>query len=162
MRTPRDEVIDELRRAHAGTPWHGPSRATVLEGLTPAQAAWKPRDDAHSIWELVLHMMSWTDEVMQRAKGRVAGEPDDGDWPEVPAPTAAAWSDALHALDAAHDAMVRTVRELREERFAERVGTGSDPGGKGISVRAMLLSLAQHDVYHTGQCAMLKRLAEGA
>jgi uncharacterized damage-inducible protein DinB len=162
MKDLRKELIGELERAHSGTPWHGPSRATVLKGLTARQAAWKPRGDAHSIWELVLHMRSWTDEVAQRAKGRVPGEPDDGDWPTVPEPTEAAWGEAVRSLEAAHAEMIALVREMPGARLEERVGTGSDPQVKGISVRAMLLSLVHHDVYHTGQCAMLKRLAEEA
>lgn len=159
MRSIRNELLGDLERAHAGSPWHGPSRADVLKGITFAQAAWKPQGGAHSIWELVLHMRAWTDEVLQRAKGRVAGEPDDGDWPPVPErPTEAAWQEALLALDASHAALIAFVRTANEERFEERVGTGSDPTVKGISARAMLHSLVQHDVYHTGQCAMLRRL----
>jgi uncharacterized damage-inducible protein DinB len=162
MTEPRKYLIGELTRAHSGEPWHGPSRATVLEGITAAQAAWRPRPDAHCIWELALHMTSWTREVMQRAKGRVPGEPDDGDWPPMPEPTSRAWDEAKRGLVAAHRELLETIDALPDARLEERVGTGSDPQGRGITCRAMLYSLAQHDIYHTGQVAMLKRLASGA
>jgi uncharacterized damage-inducible protein DinB len=163
MRALRAELLGELERAHAGQPWHGPARADVLKDLSAARAAWKPREDAHSIWELVLHMRSWTDVVLQRAKGRVAGEPDAGDWPPVPEqPSELEWQAALRSLDAAHEALLDFVRSVPESRLEERVGTGSDPSVKGISVRAMLHSLVHHDVYHPGQCAMLRRLAAEA
>ena len=162
MSDARTKLIRELEAMHAGEPWHGPSRAMVLDGITASQAAWRPRGDAHSIWEVVLHMRAWTEEVMQRAKGRVPGEPDDGDWPPMPEPTEREWDETKRGLEAAHRALIAAIRELPEARFEERVGTGSDPQGKGITVRTMLHSLAHHDTYHTGQVAMLKRLAAGA
>lgn len=162
MRETRTTLLRELEAMHAGQPWHGPSRAAVLDGITAAQAAWRPRGDAHSIWELVLHMRAWTEEVMQRAKGRVPGEPDDGDWPPMPEPTEREWDETKRGLEEAHRTLVAAVRELPDARFEERVGTGSDPQGKGITVRTMLHSLTHHDTYHTGQVAMLKRLAAGA
>lgn len=164
MTTSTDRIIAELERQHAGEPWHGPSRAAVLAGITAAQAAWRPAGDANSIWALVLHMRSWTREVLRRAQTGTTGEPLEGDFPPVPRqPTAQAWAEALASLDAAHAELVAFVRGLSDAQLGARVGVTHDiPGGTGISVRAMLYSLAQHDVYHTGQLAMLKRLARAA
>lgn len=161
MATEQDRIIKELQRQHGGEPWHGPSRATVLEGITAAQAAWRPALDAHSIWALVLHMRSWTREVLRRAQGGTPAEPADGDWPPVPAPpTEEAWRETLRSLEESHRALVAQVRTMTDAQFAGRVAPRpGEPAGSGISHRAMLLSLAQHDIYHTGQVAMLKRLA---
>ncbi len=159
--TTANALVTALEAAHAGEPWHGPSRADVLTGITPAQAAWRPAPDAHGIWDLVLHMRSWTREVLRRAQGAVPGVPDDGDWPAPPAtPTAAAWRDALASLDAAHQELAAFVRAQRQERLDARVKDrpGQAPG-TAITVGEMIRSLAEHDIYHTGQVAMLKRLA---
>lgn len=157
MTDTRKNLIAELRRAHAGEPWHGPSRASVLEGITAKQAAWQPGAGAHSIWELVLHMRAWTLEVLRRANGAAPAEPEEGDWPAVPAETTEAeWTKAKQRLDEAHAALIAGIEALPADGLEQRVGTGS---GKGISCRAMLYSLAQHDIYHTGQVALLKRLA---
>jgi uncharacterized damage-inducible protein DinB len=163
MRLDRDALIAELRRVHDGTPWHGPSRAAVLDGITPEEAAWRPAPDAHSIWEIVLHMRNWTREVARRAQGGLPGDPVDGDWPAVPAPTAGAWADTLASLDAAHALLLEVVRLMPLERLASLGGTRPDePGAMAITNAAMFLSLAQHDVYHTGQLAVLRRLARMA
>lgn len=158
-----DRLLDALRRAHDGTPWHGPSRADVLRDVTAAEAAWKPAPDAHSIWELVLHMRSWTREVLRRAQGGVPAEPVDGDWPAPPdAPTDASWKAALASLDAAHADLTAFVAAMAEEARASRVkGRPGDPPGQAITQRAMIRSLAEHDVYHTGQLALMKRLVRG-
>jgi uncharacterized damage-inducible protein DinB len=158
-----ERVIAELRRQHDGDPWHGPSRVAILADVGAREAAWQPGGGAHSIWELVLHMRSWTREVERRALGGYPAMPADGDWPPVIDTSEAAWTDTQASLDAAHEQLVAIVRRLGAERLSERVGaTKQDPAGTGISHRAMLYSLAQHDVYHSGQVALLKRLARAA
>ncbi len=162
--TSSDRLLSSLRRAHDGEPWHGPSRAQVLSDVTAAEAAWRPAPDAHSMWEIVLHMRSWTLEVLRRAEGGVPAEPTDGDWPAMPSPADdAAWRDTLRSLDEAHTALARFVAQMSEEARAARVkDRPSDPPGHAITQRGMIRSLAEHDVYHTGQLALLKRLARAA
>lgn len=160
MSGPQQDLVKQLRRQHDGEPWHGPSRATVLEGITADEAAWRPAADAHSIWDLVLHMRSWTLEVLRRANGGAPGEPEDGDWPAPPRkPTADEWQKALRSLDDAHAALIAAVGAMPADRLSARVGDTSTPDESRISVAAMVRSLAEHDIYHTGQVAMLKRLA---
>lgn len=160
----RDRLIDALRRAHDGQPWHGPSRAAVLADVSAAEAAWRPDPAANSIWAVVLHMRSWTEEVLRRAQGGVPDDPVAGDWPAVPdPPTETAWRETLASLDAAHEALLSHVAAMddgqRAARVADRPG---DPPDHAITQRAMIRSLAEHDVYHTGQLAMLKSLARRA
>lgn len=158
-----DQIVAALRRAHDGDPWHGPSRAMLLDDVGPEIAAWHPGAGAHSIWETVLHMRSWTREVERRLRGGAPAEPVDGDWPATGAATAAAWREALASLDAAHASLVDAVLATPEATFARRVAaTPVNPAGSGVSYRTMLLSLAEHDIYHSGQVSLLKRLARAA
>jgi uncharacterized damage-inducible protein DinB len=160
----RDRLLDALKRAHDGAPWHGPSRAEVLRDVTAAEAAWQPAADAHSIWAIVLHMRGWTREVLRRAQGAVPADPEDGDWPAVPVPADdAAWRATIESLEASHAALHAFVADMDEDGRAARVKDRPwDPPGQAITQRAMIRSLAEHDVYHTGQLAMLKRLARAA
>lgn len=156
-------LVGALERSHAGSPWHGPSRADVLKGITAAEAAWRPAPDAHSIWELVLHMRSWTLEVLRRAQGGVPSMPEDGDWPKVPAVSESGWRECIASLDAAHVALLAFARTQSDEQLDTRVkDRPGDPPGTAIRLGGMIRSLGEHDIYHTGQLAMLKRLARGA
>lgn len=159
-----DRLLSALRRVHDGQPWHGPSRAQVLADVTAAEAAWRPADDVHTLWEIVLHMRSWTLEVLRRAEGGVPAEPREGDWPAMPAPaTEKAWRDTQRSLDDAHATLARFVAEMPDDARAARVkDRPGDPPGHAITQRGMIRSLAEHDVYHTGQLALLKRLARAA
>jgi uncharacterized damage-inducible protein DinB len=156
-----DELISDLENGHAGDPWHGPSRAAVLANVTVVEAAWRPPGSVHSIWELVLHMTGWTGEVASRVRGTPPKLPPDGDWPAVPAAaTEAEWKNALRALDEAHRDLVRAIRGMNSESLGKPVATNRDaPLRVGVTYRAMLRGVAQHDAYHTGQVIILWKLA---
>jgi uncharacterized damage-inducible protein DinB len=156
----RDFLVDQLERAHAGDPWHGSSRATLLADITADEARRHPGPGVHSIWELVLHMTAWTREVTRRLQGRTASEPEMGDWPALPdLPDERAWRAALSALDQAHIAMRDIVRALDVSRLATRVGDERSPAlGSGVTFAQTINGLVQHDAYHSGQIAVVKKL----
>src|SRR5271169_5472946 len=52
-------IADQLRRAFDGDAWHGPALLELLADVDAAAAAATPLADAHSIWELVLHVAAW-------------------------------------------------------------------------------------------------------
>jgi uncharacterized damage-inducible protein DinB len=133
----------------------------VLRGVTAAQASARPIPHGHTIWELVLHMTAWKNEVRRRIGGAPAGEPKEGDWPTVGEPTDARWMDALAALDRAHAALAAAVRTLPEAKVFEPT---NDPRvretGAGVSHYTLLHGIVQHDAYHSGQMAILKKALE--
>ena len=154
-------VLEQLRRTHAGDPWYGSSRARFLEGMSALDAARRPAGTAHSVWELVLHMTSWTDEVRRRLAGTEPGAPEAGDWPEVGEVSDVAWARAVERLAAAHAALLADAERLSPHDLARPVGDVRDPAlGTGVTRAGMLVGLAQHDAYHTGQLALIRRLVE--
>jgi len=152
-------LIDQLRRAHDGDPWHGSPVTAILDDVTAEDAAWKPTADAHSIWQIVLHMTGWRDEVARRATGAPAQEPDGGDWPPVGDPTPERWAAALAALDASHTGLVHAVRHMSDARLLEPTNDPRDrPLGAGVSYYELFHGIVQHDAYHAGQIAILKKI----
>jgi uncharacterized damage-inducible protein DinB len=155
----REHLLKELQQAHDGDPWHGSSRAAILADVTLNEATRHPDGGAHSIWQLVLHMRAWTNEVARRVREGNPGEPVEGDWPPVGAPSEIAWRATVASLEEAHENVAAAVRGLRDGQLDERVGGNRDaPLGTGVTHREMLHGLAQHDAYHSGQIALLKRL----
>ena len=152
-------IVDELEREHSGEPWHGSPLREILEGIDHQQAARKPIPGAHSIWELVLHIISWKNEVRRRAGGAPAAEPIEGDWPAPPAATAESWRATLDALDASHRALAAAITALPEDNlFAPTNDPRDRETGAGVSRYVLLHGIVQHDVYHAGQIALLKKL----
>ena len=153
-----DRIIDELQREHEGDPWHGSPLLAILNGVSAAQAAAKPVRGAHSIWELVLHITAWKGEVRRRLSGAPAGEPQEGDWPPVAETTPQAWERALAGLRQAHASLVEAVRALPESKlFAPTIDPRDRETGAGVSHYVLLHGIVQHDVYHSGQIAILKK-----
>ena len=69
----------DLHQIYDGAPWHSASIKSLLDGIDAHTAALRPVPRAHTIWELVLHMTSWTREVTSRVGGADAKDPVD--WP---------------------------------------------------------------------------------
>jgi hypothetical protein len=160
--TERDRLVDQLEREVYGQPWHGPSLRSILEGLTAEQAAHKPSPNAHSIWEILIHMTGWKREVIRRAQGHAAGEPAAGDWPEVGEVSSTRWRAVQDDYFRAQKDIVDLVRGLSDAQLDTKVkGDTAAFIGAGISVRATLYGILQHDVYHSGQIAILKKLGGG-
>ena len=62
-------------------------------------------------------------------------------------------------LDDAHRDLVATLRGMNSVSLAELIGNISDgQRGTRVSYAAMVRGVAQHDAYHTGQIAILKKL----
>jgi hypothetical protein len=151
-------IADQLGRAFAGDPWYGPSIEEVLHDLTPRQAAHRPIPQAHTIWEIALHVASWNREVLRRLRTGVARDPEDGDWPAQPKPTEENWRWTRAALSASFQELFEAAAEFPAGRLDEVLGEARDrPLGSGVSYYVLLHGLVQHVVAHTAQMSLLKK-----
>jgi|ERR1035438_3090146 uncharacterized damage-inducible protein DinB len=147
-------IADQLRRAFYGSAWHGPALLELLEDVDAVTAAAKPLPEVHSIWELVLHVAVWDDAALRRLDGKKWQPTGLKNFPPVTKPTEATWRNAVAATKRTHDRLVRTVAALPESRLGERVP------GKRYDFHHMLHGIAQHELYHAGQIAILKKLRD--
>lgn len=147
-------IADQLRRAFYGEAWHGDSLFEILEGVTAAQAAARPVAHAHTIWELVLHIAAWDGAVLRRLGGAAVELSDAENFPPVTDASEAAWRKALAHVRRVHEELVSAVAVLPDSRLGEMV-----PGKKGAhyTFYYMLHGVVQHELYHAGQIALLKK-----
>jgi uncharacterized damage-inducible protein DinB len=145
--------LDQLKRAYEGNAWHGPAVKEVLAGVTAGQAHARPLRNAHCIWELVRHIAVWEDVGRRRLEGDRAqieiSSPED--WPPPEDTSEAAWEQAKAALDRGHQALVEAIARVPESRLDEPIFEGMS------TVYVTLHGVVQHDIYHAGQIAMLKK-----
>ena len=145
-------LADQLRRSYEGEAWHGPALRELLDGVTAERAAAKPLQGAHSIWALVQHVEAWERESLAVAGGKAFEMlTGDADWPPVRETTAEAWRRALERLEATTRQLVAAIREMSDERLNESAG------GREFSFYFLLHGVAQHNLYHAGQIALLKK-----
>ena len=152
-----ENIVDQLERAFEGDAWHGSSMSEILGDISREAAAAHPLPGAHSIWEIVVHTPVWQRTVRERLQGKPIAElPDHEDWPPIADTSSDAWEESLRDLRAEYEA-------LREEalRWRDR-NLGDTCEGQRYTVYQMLHGVIQHDLYHAGQIAVLKKSTMGA
>jgi uncharacterized damage-inducible protein DinB len=152
MRSELARIDEQLQRALEGGAWHGPAVLELLAGVTPEQARAHPIAGAHSIWELVLHLGGTYRLVLRRLRGDAAPLAPEDDWPPVPETTAESWRAAIDALRVLNEDARRAVARFAEERLDQPLVT--EPP---YTAYVQFIGLTQHDLYHAGQIALLKR-----
>lgn len=144
---------DQLRRAFEGEAWHGPSVMEVLADVTAQEACERPVPGAHTIWELVLHIAATYGLMNRRLRGNHEPPTPEQDWPAQPEDAdAQEWLVALNGLRSAHQDLRRNVASLDAAALDQPLGPGSSD-----SAYVQFLGLTQHDLYHAGQVALLKK-----
>ena len=148
-----ERIQDQLKRAFEGNAWHGPSVREVLADITALQAHARPLQNAHSIWELVRHIAVWEEVGRRRLSGDRAQIKISSaeDWPAPEDTSEAAWEQAKEALNRGHQALVEAIARTPESRLDEPILEGMS------TVYVTLHGIIQHDLYHAGQIAMLKK-----
>jgi len=147
-----ERIAKQLKRAHEGHAWHGPSLKELLGGVTAAQAAARPFEGAHSIWELVLHVEAWERAVLRR----LGGDPaqifaTEEDWSNPDVADEDAWRATLERLRETNLRLREAVQKLEDSQLDE-------PIYPQMSSRYFTLhGVVQHTLYHAGQIALLKR-----
>lgn len=156
------DLVRDLRKGVGDDPWHGPSTMSLIEGLTAAEAAARPILPAHSVWEIVLHMTAWQREVARRLRDGLPASPREGDWPVAAGVSDADWNAAKAELQGSLEDLVLAVQAFPFERWTAGVGHERNPAeGTGLTYQATVSGVVQHNAYHSGQIAILRRALSG-
>jgi uncharacterized damage-inducible protein DinB len=137
----------ELERVHRGDAegeaFHGRALLPTLRGVSAETAAARPIAAAHTLWEVVLHVIAWREWTTEALRGGRPGDLDADGWTAVADATPAAWSATLARLEASQRALVEAVRALPSPRTPRQ----------DQLVRFVL----HHDLHHGGQIGLLRR-----
>jgi uncharacterized damage-inducible protein DinB len=137
-----------LRHTFEKNAWHGPAVKEVLETIT-AEQAHKRLPESHSIIELVAHMTSWRVFVIKKLEGDP--EYKVGDEMNFPAPSN--WSETVQALEKSQAELLAALEVFDNTKLYEIVQHGS----YRYSYYTLLHGIIHHDLYHTGQIALIKK-----
>ena len=154
-----ERIRDQFQRAFNGDAWHGPSVLALLEGVTAVQAAAHPVPGAHSIWELTLHIAAWESACRRRLQGDQAQLTDEENFPQIENASEDAWQAAKQHLIANHQALLEAISSADESKLDRPIIENSDTPFSSAYVT--LHGGVQHDLYHAGQIAILKKALAG-
>jgi len=148
-------LLRMLDESYEKSAWQGPNLRGALRGVRAQAAAWRPAPGRHNIWELVVHAAYWKYAVYRLLTGEKRGAfPEKGsNWFARPtSPTERAWKADLAVLDLQHRRLRKAVGKL------SAADLGKKRRGSKRRTDTLVYGVASHDVYHTGQIQMLKRL----
>jgi len=158
MTTVKDIVWDHLEHTFEKEAWQ-PSLAVAVEGLTAAQAAWKPARERHSIWQIVRHVIHWKRGVLASLDGRPLDyqEQEDADWPEADGDDAA-WDADVRELHGQYQEFRRRLEPLDDAALAQLLVPyrGKPEWAQPLGIR--VVRMCTHDIYHAGQIRYLRAL----
>ncbi|HKQ47379.1 MAG TPA: DinB family protein [Phycisphaerae bacterium] len=151
--------VSLLEEAFSKKSWHGTNLRGSIRGMTAKEAAWRPGPQRKCVWDHVLHTAYWKYTVRRRLTGEKRGSfPLKGsNWFDVPRPSSKmAWREHVILLEHQHAQLRDAVAGLSERQLNERVS------GSKLTKGYLIRGIALHDIYHTGQIQLLKRMRSEA
>ena len=141
--TLRSSLLEQLRTTHGQQDWFVPLKP-ALEGVTPAQATWKPQGGDHSIGQLANHLLFWNSQQLAKFK-HLPTESYGGNNDETfNAFDAARWDETRQKLDRVLSELEKLVSEADDRTLQTWAPT--------------LGRIATHNAYHTGQIVLLRKM----
>ncbi len=136
--------------------WYGgASLLGSLRGVNAEQAAWQAPGHDHSIWQLLLHCAYSRYNIRRLFEGKEerGGFPRPGAyWAKLPdAIDEASWSEDKALLRSEHQRLVDAIHRFDASRLDKKAT-------QEYSFEDLLWGIVMHDMYHTGEMQVLKRL----
>ena len=133
------ELISRLKQTYSGKPWYGKSVKAVL-ALTDDQLPDK-------VLTLVNHMIAWRNyvaAVLEHREYKIKIDSDE-DWPVVNQ----GQNELLAALDDSQNELIIAISEFDAQKWKNKI-----PDAR-YSYFELCQGIIDHDIYHTGQIALL-------
>ena len=148
-------IIKSFESTLSGQPWFGRAVYEILGEADESKVSTKPGGTEHSMIELLWHMNTWAEFALGSLEGRSADEMkaiETNDWRDLD-PKKHSWKNGLEQLKSTHKRIVEILNQKTDDSFlSEIVPT------RKFNFRFMLNGLIQHNIYHLGQVAYIKKM----
>jgi len=146
-------IIKSFESTLSGQPWFGRAVYEILEEVDEAKANIKPTGSDHSMIVLLWHMNTWAEFVLGSLENKTIDEMkaiEANDWREID-PQVHTWKKGMEHLKATHSKIIEILNKKEDSLLSEIVPT------RRFNYRFMLNGLIQHNIYHLGQVAYVKK-----
>jgi len=124
---------------------------SLLPSVSAEDASKHTIRGAHSIWELAHHLSAWNTITLHRLQGEDVQITTERDWPPVWEVSETAWKRTLEILAESHAHLRAVVAKLKDEELDQKAA------GPNYSRYVVIHGVIQHNLYHAGQIAVLKK-----
>ena len=146
-------IIKSFETTLSGQPWYGRAVFEILEEADESKVNVKPNGTEHSILELLWHMNTWAEFVLAHLEKRTEAEikaVEENDWRK--SNTTTNWKKGIEELKTIHKKIEAMLNQKEDSFLSEMVPN------RQFNFRFMLNGLVQHNIYHLGQIAYLKKM----
>jgi uncharacterized damage-inducible protein DinB len=154
MKKEIQSIIRNLQNTLNGQPWFGRAVYSIIEEVDATKVYTNPNGTEHSLIELLYHMITWATFCLIQLKNAPPEEikaAESMDWREID-PAKHNWKKGMEEFKEIHQQIVSILETKNDEFLAEMVM------GRKFNYRFMLNGLIQHNIYHLGQIAYIKKL----
>ena len=151
------EKIEQFARVYSESPWYGDSMQQIINQVTEEAAFWQPTKNAHSIAQIVWHMVYWRQALIKRLEGNVAYKPSmksEDNWSINEKLQNSRWEKIKELLAESQEKLITLLKKqddsLLDKAYSEKA-----------SYLDVITGIFQHDLYHLGQIAYLKSIHTG-
>ena len=147
-------IIENFQEVMQGNPWFGRSVYAVLDDISPANAHKKTRGEAHTLAELLYHMLTWAEFTLARLNGDKDMDLDTSeelDWREID-PGEHTWEQGLKDYKKTHQLIIAALQK-KDDKFLD-----TTVDFRSYDFRFLLNGLVQHNIYHLGQVSYVRTL----
>jgi len=138
------QIADSYRAATLKVAWYGPSLAELLAQISPELATTQPLPGAHSISDLLQHLLLWNERVRNTSDSNPMPRwQAEKEWAEPPIP----WNELVVRWNQSRDLLEEHIRNFPIEDLRKQVP------GRTYPYETLLPGIVQHAIYHSGQIA---------
>lgn len=155
MRKDIGYLIYQLDDAYKGNPWFGRCLKEIIGEVNLDIALQKPGGDQHSLLELLWHIITWREFTISRLETPPTQNLqyfDENDWRELDHSDNSLWQKGLDKLDETQQELLQLLQQADDSILDKNVE------GRKFNFRYLLNGIIQHDIYHLGQIAYVKKL----
>lgn len=148
-------IISSLQETLDGQPWFGRGVFAILNEIDESKIYEKPNADSHSLAELLWHMNTWAEFTLGALENWSVDEMkriEEIDWRTID-PNTHNWKNGLKELRSIHIKIIDTLKKKTDDNYLDEIV----PDRK-YNYRYMLNGLVQHNIYHLGQIAYIKKM----
>ncbi len=142
-----EKLIRKLSESFNGSPLFGESMMTQLD-----KVKWEMANtsigSAHSIAELVQHIIYWRVFAIEKLTGNVQ-EDKPKDWVAISIDSVGDWSDLMEKLNSSQKELVEALQSKTDDFLMENLPN------RTYTYEDLVEGTIQHDVYHLGQIGMV-------
>ena len=148
-------IIKTLESTLSGQPWFGRAVYEILGEVDESKTTTKPNGTEHSMLELIWHMNTWAEFTLGAVEDRSIEEMkkiEVNDWRQID-PKVHTWHKGIEQLKATHNKIIEMLKQKDDDGYLKDTVTN-----RQYNFRFLLNGLVQHNIYHLGQIAYIKKM----